>query len=87
MLAFCQPRLFAFGVETEVEARKALALLRLDEDDQGAIQQLLGYREGRCYLRDFEGQVAPVQIEPPAWLLGELDTTPRREEALDGVRQ
>jgi len=79
--------LFAFGVETEVEARRALALLRLDADDQGAIQQLLGYREGRCYLRDFDGQVAPVQIEPPAWLLGELDTTPRREEALDGVRQ
>jgi hypothetical protein len=79
--------LFAFGVETEVEARKALALLRLDEDDEGAIQQLLGYREGRCYLRDFEGQVAPVQIEPPAWLLGELDTTPGREEALDGARQ
>ena len=77
--------LFAFGVETEVEARKALALLRLDEDDEGAIQQLLGYREGRCYLRDFEGQVAPVQIEPPGWLLGELDTTPRREEALDGA--
>jgi AAA-like domain len=79
--------LFAFGVETEVEARKALALLRLDEDDENAIQQLLGYREGRCYLRDFEGQVAPVQIEPPSWLLGKLDTTPRREEGLHGAAQ
>ena len=62
--------LFAFGVETEAEARKALALLRLDPDDEAAIQRLLGYREGRCYLRDFDGQVAPIQIEPPAWLLG-----------------
>jgi hypothetical protein len=78
---------FAFGVETEVEARKALALLRLDEDDENAIQQLLGYREGRCYMRDFESQVAPVQVEPPPWLLEKLDTTPRRQEGLDGVRQ
>jgi hypothetical protein len=82
--------LFAFGVETEAEARKALALLRLDCDDEAAIQRLLGYREGRCYLRDFAAQVAPVQIDPPAWLLGALDTTPRRHldaapEVLDGA--
>ena len=74
--------LFAFGVETEAEARKALALLRLDPDDEAAIQRLIGYRAGRCYLRDFDGQVAPIQIDPPPWLLGELDTTPRREEGL-----
>jgi hypothetical protein len=73
--------LFAFGVETEVEARKALALLRLDPDDEAATQRLLGYREGRCYFRDFNGQVAPIQIDPPPWLLGELNTTPHREEA------
>jgi hypothetical protein len=71
--------LFAFGVETEAEARRALTLLRLDPDDEAAIGRLVGYRAGRCYLRDFEGQVAPVQIEPPSWLLSELDTTPRRE--------
>jgi hypothetical protein len=74
--------LFAFGVETEAEARKALELLRLDVDDEAAIQRLLGYRAGRCYLRDFEGQVAPMQVDPPPWLLGELDTTPRREPSL-----
>ena len=72
--------LFAFGVETEAEAQKALELLRLDSHDPEAVRSLLGYRAGRCYLRDFDGQVAPVQIEPPPWLLGELDTTPRREE-------
>ncbi len=71
--------LFAFGVETEAEARKALALLRLDEDDEASIQRLIGYRAGRCYLRDFAGQVAPIQIDPPPWLLGELDTTPKRQ--------
>ena len=72
--------LFAFGVETEPEAIRALELLRLDPDDGAAIQQLLGYRAGRCYLRDFEGRVAPVQIEPPRWMLDELDTTPARED-------
>jgi hypothetical protein len=77
--------LFAFGVETAAEARKALALLRLDPDDEEAVQRLLGYREGRCYMRDFEGQVAPVQIEPPAWLLERLDTTPRQTEAAAGA--
>jgi hypothetical protein len=68
--------LFAFGVETETEARRALELLRLDPDDQQATQRLLGYREGRCYLRDFAGQVAPIQIDPPAWMLDALSTTP-----------
>ena len=72
--------LFAFGVETEAEARRALELLRLDPDDEAAVQRLLGYRAGRCYLRDFDGQVAPVQIDPPRWLLEELDTTPKRTE-------
>ena len=72
--------LFAFGVETEAEARRALELLRLDPDDEQAAQRLLGYRAGRCYLRDFDGQVAPVQIDPPGWLLEALDTTPGREE-------
>jgi hypothetical protein len=76
--------LFAFGVETEPEARKALGLLRLDPDDSAAVRQLLAYRAGRCYLRDFDGQVAPIQIEPPAWLLRELDTTPSRAEAAPG---
>jgi hypothetical protein len=61
--------LFAFGVETEAEARKALALLRLDEDDPAAIGRLMSYRAGRCYMRDFDGQVAPVQIAPPDWLV------------------
>jgi len=68
--------LFAFGLETEAEARHALALLRLDPDDSAATQRLLGFRQGRCYLRDFSGQVAPIQIEPPEWLLREIDTTP-----------
>jgi len=68
--------LFAFGVETEAEAARALELLRLDPEDPAAVHQLLGHRAGRCHLRDFDGRVAPVQIEPPKWMLEALDTTP-----------
>lgn len=73
--------LFAFGVESEAEARRALALLRFDPDDPEAIQRLLAFRKGRCYLRDFVGQVAPIQIEPPRWMLSALDTTPNNPSA------
>jgi hypothetical protein len=69
---------FGFGMETEEEARRALTLLRLDPDDEAARRRLTGYRAGRCHLRDFSGQVGAIQIEPPAWMLERLDTTPRR---------
>jgi hypothetical protein len=67
---------FAFGVETDDEARRALSLLRLDPDDETARRRLIGHRAGRCHLRDFSGQVGGVQVEPPAWMLERLDTTP-----------
>jgi hypothetical protein len=71
---------FAFGVETEDEARHSLELLRLDVDDDALQQRLIGFREGRCYFRDFEGRVVPMRIDPGRDLLRELDTTPQREE-------
>jgi AAA domain-containing protein len=61
--------LFAFGMQTEDEAEKALALLGLDADDPAAIARLMSYRSGRCYMRDFEGRVGAVQIEPPSWFV------------------
>jgi hypothetical protein len=70
--------LFAFGVETEAEARRALELLRVGADDESSVRRLLGFRAGRCYLRDTEGQVAAMRVDPPAWLLEALDTTPGR---------
>jgi AAA-like domain len=69
---------FAFGVETDEEAKAALALLRLDPDDDQAIRRQLAFRAGRCQMRDFEGQVAAIQVEPPGWMLERLDTTPAR---------
>jgi len=68
---------FCFGVESEREARGALRLLRLDDDDEALVQRLLSFRRGRCLMRDFEGRVSPVQIDllyPE--LLRVLDTRP-----------
>jgi hypothetical protein len=69
---------FAFGVETDDEARRALSLLRLDPGDETARRRLIGHRAGRCHLRDFSGQVGAIQVEPPVWMLERLDTTPGR---------
>lgn len=68
---------FCFGVESEVEARKALHLLHLDEDDETLRQRLISFRQGRCMMRDYDGRVSPVQIDllDPE-VLAALDTTP-----------
>jgi hypothetical protein len=70
---------FAFGVETEAEARRALELLRLDSGDEAMIGRQLAFRAGRCHLRDFEGGTLPVRIDPGPRLLEAFDTTPRGE--------
>jgi hypothetical protein len=72
---------FAFGVETAEEAARALSLLRLDADDRALRQRLIGFRQGRCYFRDFDGHTVPMRIDPGAELLRALDTTPDRRRA------
>jgi hypothetical protein len=72
-----------FGVETDAEAARALQLLHLDAD-AGALQaQLRAFRRGRCFMRDYDGRVGAIQVDPvdPA-LLDALDTTPRHHDAL-----
>ncbi len=74
---------FCFGVETDAEARKALALLQLDERDDALRQRLMGFRRGRCLMKDYDGRVSPVQIDlVDRRMLAALDTTPGRR---DGV--
>ncbi|ADB49873.1 ATP-binding protein [Conexibacter woesei] len=69
---------FCFGVESEREASAALRLLRLD-DDEALRQRLVGFRRGRCFMRDYDGRVSPVQIDLlDRELLDALDTTPDR---------
>jgi len=54
--------------------------LRLDVDDPEPQSRLIGFRAGRCYLRDFEGRTVPMRIDPGKDLLSGLDTTPQRDE-------
>lgn len=69
---------FAFGMESEQEAARALELLGLDSDDGRLRQELLSFRQGRCLVRDYEGRVGRVQVDlADPDLLALLDTTPR----------
>ncbi len=73
---------FCFGVETEREAERVLRLLGMDAGDPRLRAQLQTFRRGRCFMRDYEGRVAPVQIDVvDEALLEALDTTPRRQAA------
>lgn len=66
---------FAFGVEREPEAERALALLRLDPDDDAARARLIAFRAGRCFYLDLQGRTLPIRWDPGEELLGALDTT------------
>lgn len=70
---------FCFGVESDREARKALRLLHLDEEDEPLRLRLQAFRRGRCLVRDYSGRVGPVQIDLVVpEVLRALDTTPER---------
>jgi hypothetical protein len=67
---------FVCGMESEAEAAGALALLGLDGADERLRQRLMQFRRGRCFMRDYEGRVGAIQVDPGAELLELLDTTP-----------
>ncbi len=69
---------FAFGVRSEAEAAKALALLGLDPEDMRARSALLSFDAGRCLFRDHRGRVEAIQVELvlPS-LLRAFSTTPQ----------
>jgi len=68
---------FVFGMRSEAEAGRALALLGLDPEDRRARERLLEMEAGRCLLRDHSGRVEAIQVElvAPA-LLRAFSTTP-----------
>ncbi|HTR89939.1 MAG TPA: ATP-binding protein, partial [Solirubrobacteraceae bacterium] len=70
---------FVFGMRSEAEAGRALALLGLDPEDRRLRQTLLGLEAGRCLLRDHRGRVEAIQVDvvSPA-LLRAFSTTPGR---------
>ena len=68
---------FVFGLRSEREAERALALLGLDPDDRGLRERLLGFDAGRCLMRDHSGRVEAVQVEVLVpRLLAAFSTTP-----------
>jgi len=68
---------FVFGLRSEREAERALALLDLDPGDRVLREQLLEFDTGRCLMRDHRGRVEPVQIEVLVpRLLAAFSTTP-----------
>jgi hypothetical protein len=68
---------FVFGQDSDAEAARALDLLGLDPDDQGLIALVRSLRRGRCLMRDLDGRVGLMQIDPAsADLLAAFDTTP-----------
>jgi hypothetical protein len=67
---------FAFGMRSETEAARALALLGLDPDDTRLRSQLLEFEAGRCLFRDHHGRVEAIQVDVAPGLMRQLSTTP-----------
>lgn len=69
---------FAFGMRSEAEAARALALLGLDPEEHALRAALLDFEAGRCLFRDHRGRVEAIQVEVvvPA-LLRAFSTTPQ----------
>jgi hypothetical protein len=70
---------FVFGMRSEAEAGRALALLGLDHENRRLRQSLLELEAGRCLFRDHRGRIEAIQVDVvvPS-LLQALSTTPRR---------
>lgn len=68
---------FVFGVRSQQEAARSLALLGLDPDDRRLRERLLELEAGRCFFRDHSGRVEVIQVELvlPA-LVSAFSTTP-----------
>ena len=70
---------FVFGMRSEAEAGRALALLGLDPEDRRMRQSVLELEAGRCLFRDHHGRIEAIQVDVvvPA-LLRAFSTTPAR---------
>jgi hypothetical protein len=70
---------FVFGMRSEAEAARALALLGLDPEDRSSRQRLLEFDAGRCLFRDHLGRIEAIQVDVVApSLLRAFSTTPAR---------
>jgi hypothetical protein len=77
---------FIFGQNSRAEAKRALALVGADPEDESLVHALIDknrFCRGRCLLRDLDGNLAEIQIDAVyPHILDVLDTSPtavRRE--------
>jgi AAA-like domain len=75
---------FSGGVETEEEAKRSARHQRLDDDDPALIQRLMGFKEGRFYYRDINGQSVPLQVDLCEPRLSVLYGTPPPRTGAEG---
>jgi len=71
-----------FGQDSVRAAAAGIEAIGLDPDGGGLAQRVTGYRRGRCLMRDLDGRVGEVQVDPLPDLLAALDTTPGAGEAV-----
>jgi hypothetical protein len=73
-----------FGQETDAEARRALELLGLDPDDRSLVERVRGYRRGRCLMKDVDGRICEMQVDPVSSdFLEILNTAPDARHVLE----
>jgi hypothetical protein len=77
-----------FRPESIAEAEAALSLFGLDPKDKALISRLRSFPNGRCLLRDLDGEIGEAQIDLVFdWLVTPFDTRPmvRGENAAAGA--
>ncbi|MFT3866767.1 MAG: ATP-binding protein [Solirubrobacterales bacterium] len=70
-----------FGQDSVRAAAAGVEAIGLDPEEGGLAQRVTGYRRGRCLMRDLEGRVGDVQVDPLPNLLAALDTSPGAGES------
>jgi hypothetical protein len=65
-----------FGQDSVRAAAAGIEAIGLDPREGGLAQRLTEYRRGRCLMRDLDGRVGEVQVDPLPSLLAALDTSP-----------
>jgi hypothetical protein len=65
-----------FGQDSVRAAAAGVEAIDLDPKEGGLAQRITEYRRGRCLMRDLEGRVGELQVDPLPDLLAALDTSP-----------
>jgi DNA helicase HerA-like ATPase len=65
-----------FGQDSVRAAAAGVEAIGLDPQEGGLAQRVTEYRWGRCLMRDLDGRVGEVQVDPLPDLLAALDTSP-----------